>query len=107
MTAVERKAADFVVDAALLADAFALSQDDIKARMRDGAITSRCEAGVDDDAGRWRLTFHHGDRACRFIVDEAGNVLKRVTFPIKAGPRDHAAGHGDAGAIPDGTRIAS
>ena len=37
MTAVERKAADFVVDAALLADAFALSQDDIKARMRDGA----------------------------------------------------------------------
>ncbi len=82
MTAVERKAADFVVDAALLADAFALSQDDIKARMRDGAITSRCEAGVDDDAGRWRLTFHHGDRACRFIVDEAGNVLKRVTFPI-------------------------
>ena len=94
MTSIQAKAGDFVIDAALLADTFRLSQDEIKARMRKGAITSRCEAGVDDDAGRWRLTFHHGDRACRFIVDEAGNVLKRVTFPIKAGPRDHAAGHG-------------
>jgi hypothetical protein len=71
MTAVERKAEDFVIDATLLAEAFGLSQDEIKARMRNGAITSRCEACVDEDAGLWRFTFHRGDRACRFIVDEA------------------------------------
>ncbi|SEP23384.1 hypothetical protein SAMN04490248_14616 [Salinihabitans flavidus] len=82
MTAVERRAEDFVIDAALLADAFGLSQEEIKARMRAGTITSRCEAGVDEDAGRWRLTFHHDNRACRFIVDEGGNILKRATFPI-------------------------
>jgi hypothetical protein len=95
--AVERKDGDFVVDAALLADAFGLSEGEIKARMRDGAITSRCETGVGEDAGRWRLTFHHGDRACRFIVDESGKVLKRVSFPIKAGPHDPASGQGETG----------
>ncbi len=95
MTSVERKAGDFVIDAALLAAAFGLSQDAIKARMRTGAITSRCEAGVDDDAGRWRLTFQHGSRACRFVVDEAGVVLKKATFPIRTRPQESAARPGE------------
>lgn len=30
--------------------------------MRDGRITSRCEAGIDNDAGCWRPTFYHGAR---------------------------------------------
>lgn len=84
MTRIERKAGDFVIDAALLAEAFGLSQDDIKAGMRTGDITSRCETGVDNDAGRWRLTFHWGDRACRFIVDEDGNILTTARFPVRA-----------------------
>jgi Family of unknown function (DUF6522) len=88
MTAVDRKNGDFVIDAALLADAFGLSQDEIKARMRDGDITSHCEVGVDSDAGRWRLTFYHGDRACRFIVDDAGNILTMARFPVR--PRAHS-----------------
>lgn len=91
MTTVERKAGDFVIDAVLLVDAFGLSQDEIRERMKDSRITSRCEVGVGDDAGRWRLTFHHEDRACRFIVDEAGSILKRATFPIRTPPRDSAA----------------
>jgi len=82
MTPIERKAGDFVIDAAVLAEALGLTQDEIRARMGSGAITSRCEAGVDDDAGRWRLTFYHNDRACRFIVDDAGTVIKRTSFPI-------------------------
>lgn len=84
MTAVDRQNGDFVIDAALLADAFGLSQGEIKIRMRDGAITSRCETGVGEDAGCWRLTFHYGDRACRFIIDDAGKVLKKVAFPLRA-----------------------
>jgi hypothetical protein len=89
MSTVERKAGDFVIDAALLAEAFALSQDEVKAQMRTGTITSRCEAGVDDDAGRWRLTFFRGDRALRLTVDAAGDVLSRATFPVA--PRPEAA----------------
>ena len=91
MTTVEREAGDFVIDAALLADAFGLSQDQIKARMRAGTITSRCEAGTDEDAGHWRLTFHDGNRACRFIVDEAGSILTRATFPIRTRPQNRGA----------------
>lgn len=84
MTAVERKAKNFVIDAALLAEAFTLTQDEVRSLMRDGAITSLCEAGVDADAGRWRLTFYHGTRACRFVVDDTGTILTRSAFPITA-----------------------
>ena len=102
MTSIQAKAGDFVIDAALLADTFRLSQDEIKARMRKGAITSRCEAGIDEDAGRWRLTFHHGNRACRFIIDEEGTVLQKATFPIRPRKRNPAARLGDIGAVPHG-----
>ncbi len=98
MTTVERNAEDFVIDAALLADAFGLSQEEIKVRMRDGAITSRCETGVDEDSGRWRLTFHHGGRACRFIVDAGGHILTRATFPVRTGTQNPGAPGTDNGA---------
>lgn len=104
MTIVERKAGDFVVEARLLADSFTLSENEIKALMRNGAIASRCEAGVDEDAGRWRLTFRHGECACRFIVDEAGAVLKRTTFPVKARPMEFSPDNDAAGATPCGPR---
>ncbi|WP_193175294.1 DUF6522 family protein [Oricola nitratireducens] len=102
MTSIEHKAGDFVIDAALLADAFRLSQDEIKTRMRNGTITSRCDAGVDEDAGRWRLTFHHGNRACRFIIDEEGAVLQKATFPIRPRQRNPAARLRDIGTMPHG-----
>lgn len=92
MTTVERRAEDFVIDASLLADTFGLSQDEIRARMRAETITSRCEEGVDEDAGRWRLTFYYGDRACRLIVDAAGKVLTRANFPARTGRPNPAAG---------------
>lgn len=107
MTPVDRKNEDFVIDAALLADAFGLSQEEIKVRMRNGEITSRCETGVGEDAGCWRLTFHHGDRACRFIVDEAGKVLKKVAFPIKTRPRVPAPQDGATGGTIAGRAIGS
>lgn len=103
MTGVERNTSDFVIDAALLGEAFGLPQSEIKARMRDGSITSRCETGVDKDAGSWRLTFHHAGRACRFVVDEAGNILTRATFPIKTRPQDLAAQVGATGTASSGT----
>lgn len=83
MTSVERVAGDFVIDARLLAQAFKLSEKEVRAHMHDGFITSRCELGVDEDAGCWRLTFYHFNRACRFIVDAEGAVLKTATFPVK------------------------
>lgn len=86
MTQVERDGAGFVIPATLLAQAFSLTEDQIRQAMRDGNLTSTCEAGVDADSGRWRLTFKHADRACRFTIDEAGTILSTSRFPVRTRP---------------------
>jgi len=92
VTTIDRKEGRFIVDAAVLARAFSLSQTEIRVRMREGVITSRCETGADEDAGRFRLTFYHRDRACRLIVDETGKVLTRATFPVQTRPGANVTG---------------
>ena len=86
MIRVAREGSGFVVPAVLLAQAFGMTEDRIRQAMRDGSLTSICEAGVDTDAGRWRLTFRHADRACRFTVDDAGTILSTSRFPVRARP---------------------
>lgn len=86
MTRVAREGSSFVVPADLLAQAFGMTEIGIRQAMRDGSLTSICEAGVDTDAGRWRLTFRHADRACRFTVDDAGTILSTSRFPVRARP---------------------
>jgi Family of unknown function (DUF6522) len=87
MSAVERSGDSFVVDVAVLARAFGLPAEEIRQMMRDGRITSRCEAGVDEDVGRWRLTFLHDGRNFRLTVDGTGEILRQSTFaaPRRAG----------------------
>ncbi|HQU68709.1 MAG TPA: DUF6522 family protein [Albidovulum sp.] len=80
MSAVVRDGDGFIVDAALLSRAFGIPVEAVRQMMRDGRITSRCEAGMDEDAGRWRLTFLHDGRTCRLTVDGAGEILKQSTF---------------------------
>lgn len=82
---IERDDGGFVIPAGMLADAFGLSEDEVRTSMREARITSSTEIGVDEDAGRWRLTFYYRDRACRFTVDGDGRVLNRAAFPIRAG----------------------
>lgn len=94
MTEVERSGVGFVVSAHVLADTFGLTQEEVRHKMRCGAITSRSETGVGDDEGRWRLTFQHEGRALRLIVDDRGAILKRASFPIRPGQ----------GATPTGVR---
>ncbi|SEO06963.1 hypothetical protein SAMN04488103_11186 [Gemmobacter aquatilis] len=84
MTQVERDGSDFVVSAPLLVQAFKVTEDGIRQAIRDCSLTSICEAGVDADARRWRLTFRHAGRACRFTVDEAGTILSTSRFPVRA-----------------------
>jgi hypothetical protein len=48
--------------------------------MREGKITSLCERGVDEDAGRYRLTFFFEHRRLHLIVDEGGNIIQRSTL---------------------------
>ncbi|ABG31317.1 hypothetical protein CEP88_18290 [Roseobacter denitrificans] len=84
MKQVEINESGFVVDATLLAEAFALEPGDVQGLMRKGEITSLSETGVGEDAGRARLTFHYGDRALRLVVDQTGAILKRTSFTAKS-----------------------
>ena len=70
-----------VVDVSLIANAFDLNPVEIQNLMRAEKITSRCERGVGNDAGRWRLTFWYAQRVLRLTVDENGVILSRVCFP--------------------------
>jgi hypothetical protein len=71
------------VEATDLAKAFGIAPSEVIALMREGAITSRFETGVDTDAGSFRLTFWHKTRRVRFTCDEAGTVLKTSRTTVK------------------------
>lgn len=86
MDAVSSTPADFVVDAGVIAAAFAVAPDRVPELMRSGAITSRCEAGIDEDAGRFRLVFLHDGRALLLTVDEAGTILGQATRELDPKP---------------------
>lgn len=83
-------AGGFTVDAALIATAFAIDEDRVRACMRAGEMTSQCETGVDADAGRFRLTFRYGSRALRLTVNEAGAVLSKASFDVTPRPKSRA-----------------
>lgn len=68
----------FSVDAALIAEGLGVGPAHVQSLMRARRITSRCERGVEDDAGHYRLTFRHDDRRLRFIVDAGGRIVKRT-----------------------------
>ena len=80
MSTLQRDGEGFVIDAAVLAEAFGLSEAALRQGTADGTITSRCETGIGEDAGRWRLTFRHGGRAVRLVVDETGEIRARSSF---------------------------
>ena len=65
------------IDASIVAQGLGFEPSFVQTMMREGEITSLCERGVDEDAGRHRLTFFHKSRRFRIIVDETGKVIQR------------------------------
>jgi hypothetical protein len=64
------------IDAADLGKLLDIPAAQVITLMREGAITSRFETGIDADAGTHRLTFWYGDMRVRFTCDDSGVVLK-------------------------------
>lgn len=50
----------------------------VQEKMRRGEITSTFELGQDEDAGRFRLTFHHDGKRVRLTCAEDGTVLSTI-----------------------------
>ncbi len=96
MTRIEWEADAVSVDATLIAGPLGTTPQMVLALIRAGVITTRCERGVDEDVGRFRLSFRRGARRLQLLVDSGGNVLRQsvVTLksrrPVRAGSEPNA-----------------
>lgn len=76
-SAVAFENGEFSVDAAEIAQGLRIPPAQVLAGMRQRSITSICERGIEEDAGRYRLTFFYARRRFRLVVDEAGTIIDR------------------------------
>ena len=77
MAIVEFEEGALRIDAAIIGRGLNVEPFLVQVRMREGKITVLCERGVDEDAGRYRLTFFHENRRFRLVVNEEGNAIQR------------------------------
>ncbi len=77
MSKIEIGLGSLHINASVIAQGLALEPSRVQAMMRKGEITSLCERGVNEDAGRYRLTFFHKSRRFRLVVDGTGTVIQR------------------------------
>lgn len=69
-----------VIDAALIGPLLGIEPVDVPRLMREGAVTSLCETGTEDDAGTYRFSFFYRGRRVRLQVAASGEVLRRSTI---------------------------
>jgi Family of unknown function (DUF6522) len=88
MSKIEIELGTMRIEASIVAQGLELEPSRVQAMMRNGEITSLCERGVNEDAGRYRLTFFHKSQRFRLIVDGTGTVIQRsiVDFGDRALP---------------------
>jgi hypothetical protein len=87
MAIVEFQEGALRIDATVIGRGLNVEPSLVQVRMREGKITALCERGVDEDAGRYRLTFFHENRRFRLVVDEEGNAIQRSTVNFGDRPR--------------------
>jgi len=67
------------IDPDIVARGLRLTPEVLRDHLRSGTVTSLCEKGEGDDAGRFRLTFFSPTRRLRLIADETGKILTTTT----------------------------
>jgi Family of unknown function (DUF6522) len=65
------------LDAVVIASDLGFEPHEVLEQLRNGRLAARCEQGIGEDAGRFRLTFLHENRRLWLIVDQAGRILQR------------------------------
>ena len=73
---------EITVDAELLAPKLGLSAEALKAEMRKGTVSSVAETGIDEDAGRTRVTFRYRTRAWTVVVESDGTFRDRLSIML-------------------------
>jgi len=80
---------EITIDAELLAPKLGLSVAALKIEMRSGSIDSVAEAGIEEDAGRTRVTFRYRTRAWTAVIEPDGSAVEKIA-PMWM-PRQRAA----------------
>jgi Family of unknown function (DUF6522) len=90
MATIEFEEGAIRIDATIIGQGLSIEPSLVQVRMREGKIATLCDRGVDEDAGRYRLTFIHKNRRFRLVFDEEGNAVQRstinfgaVSFPLR------------------------
>ncbi len=73
---------EITVDAELLAPKLGLSAAALKAEMCKGIVSSVAETGLNEDAGRTRVTFKYRTRTWTVVVDPDGTWHDRLSFML-------------------------
>lgn len=76
MAMIEFEEGSIQVDVTIVAKGLKIDPSLVQDRMRAGKITTLCERGVGEDAGRYRLSFFSESRRFRLVVDEEGNMVQ-------------------------------
>ncbi len=89
---LQRQGKTFTIEASALGELLDVPPPDVPALIRQNEITSLCEQGEAEDLGQYRLTFFHGGRRARLIVDETGKVVRRSVIHTgdRPSPRDRS-----------------
>lgn len=66
------------IDAAPIATALGLAQDEFLTLLAQQKIDQLCERGIGEDAGLYRATFYHGANRARVVVDREGHFVGAV-----------------------------
>lgn len=80
MIEIEDNGATFTIPAEVIAEALRLDPAAVPALLRSGAIAVASEAGIDEDAGRFRLTVSNAHTRLRLIIDDTGAIIARSTL---------------------------
>lgn len=81
---IEMRDGQPTIDARDLARLLELDPAEVQVKMRAGKITSQFETGIDEDAGRMRLSFQYGGKRVRLTCSTEGVVLKTTRTDIGA-----------------------
>lgn len=94
MTSITLADGNIDLEAALIAADLGLDCPGVLEEMRVGRLTAVCERGVDEDSGRYRVTFYHGNTRLRLVVDAGGQIIERSVARLHPIHRQAAARDG-------------
>jgi hypothetical protein len=86
MGMIEFHGGDIQIDASVIGVGLNIDPSTVQELIREGKITSRCERGIEEDEGRYRLTFFSEHSRFRLIIDTMGNVVQRSTIDFSNRP---------------------